>query len=606
MKKRNYIILFAGAAAALALVSCTKEKEADIPASDGIRFKIIARSAETKTVNDGLSTRWVEGDAVNVFHAVAGSSDYVNDGAFTITDVEDGVFSGTLSSGLDPTQSYDWYVLYPYSEESTSPEEASVVFPSVQSQTWDGNMAQLGGLPLAGKTTTEVGVSIPSVSMKQLAAVIQVGVTNSVMVNLPLTEVKLTAPVSITGNYTVDLTDPSNPVYTKTPEGGDWQTVTLSASSIKMEGGGGSTCYLAVKPFTAESASTLTLSVNGYEKSVELDAERAFSAGSIYDFGFNYDMRKRVVCWGDSFTSANYEEGTTYCKYLQALLGDEWIVYNGGGNGDRTDEIAARQGGLPVVTGSAFTIPADTRTIWVDGLLKTRDILGNEGFFNFRRMNSNALMNPCKLIGTNGEEVLCDITFYTTNSTKLKRLTPGEPVKIAEHTPIETYAARELRDPDLTIIYMGQNGTFGSNGEESRYAYTEEGWQNLASQHWDMINFANLTRTNPYLVLGGHTGRTWDSYGYSAFMEREFGTNYLNLRRPVLQDEESVKKWLVYSGLYSDESEIPQDEVDYALSSNSWPRPLRHAPADVHPNEYGAKVIAKVVYDKMVELGYVD
>lgn len=345
MKKRNCIILFVWAAAALSLVSCVKEKEADNPAPNaggGIPFKLIARSAETKTVNDGLSTRWVEGDAVNVFHAVAGSSDYVNDGAFTITDVEDGVFSGTLSSGLDPTQSYDWYVLYPYSEESTSPEEASVVFPSVQSQTWDGNMAQLGGLPLAGKTTTEVGVSIPSVSMKQLAAVIQVGVTNSVMVNLPLTEVKLTAPVSITGNYTVDLTDPSNPVYTRTPEGSDWQTVTLNVSSIEMEGGGGSTCYLAVKPFAAESASTLTLSVNGYEKSVELDAERAFSAGAIYDFGFQYDQKKLVACWGDSVTHDHH--GYTYTTHLAKYLGEDWDVFDGGHGGDKSVEIMFRQG----------------------------------------------------------------------------------------------------------------------------------------------------------------------------------------------------------------------------------------------------------------------
>ena len=292
MKKRNCIILFVWAAAALSLVSCVKEKEADNPAPNaggGIPFKLIARSAETKTVNDGLSTRWVEGDAVNVFHAVAGSSDYVNDGAFTITDVEDGVFSGVLTSELDPSQAYDWYVLYPYSEESTSPEEASVTFPSVQSQTWDGNMAQLGGLPLAGKATTEAGVSIPCVSMKQLSAVIQVGITNGLDTTLPVTEVKFTAPVPIAGSYTVDLTDPSNPIYRTTPEGGDWQTVTLSASSIETEAGGGSTCYLAVRPFTAESASTLTLRVSGYEKSLVLESGRTFSAGSIYDFGFHYE-----------------------------------------------------------------------------------------------------------------------------------------------------------------------------------------------------------------------------------------------------------------------------------------------------------------------------
>ena len=53
----------------------------------------------TKTANNGLSTVWVDGDKVNVFHAEAGTENYVNDGAFTFS-TEDR-FTGTIKAELE-------------------------------------------------------------------------------------------------------------------------------------------------------------------------------------------------------------------------------------------------------------------------------------------------------------------------------------------------------------------------------------------------------------------------------------------------------------------------------------------------------------------------
>ena len=622
--KKKLFLLCTWAAAALALVSCVKEKEADLPASNtdgGIPFEIIACSADTKTVNDGLSTKWAPGDAVNVFHAVAGTSDYINDGAFTVSDIESGNFTGTLASALDPSQSYDWYIYYHFNPNITSPENTSGGFSTVaafsQSQTDDNKTTHLAGLPLAGKTTTDAGVLKPVVSMKQLAAVFKVVVTNNSGTDLPVTELVFTSPVSVSGNYYVNFQDPENPVYAEKPEGVG-TSVTLNTSVVTKDGES-STYYLAIKPFELEAYDTMYLSVNGYVNNVSLDSDKSFSAGVIYPFTFNYDKKqtskkKRVVCWGDSYTSANYEEKTTYCKYLQALLGDEWEVYNGGKSGDRTYEIAARQGGFPLVTGSAFTIPADTKTITIDGVLRTHNIMGEEGYYNIRRFNG-ALSTPCKLVGTNGEEVLCNISSVSKTVdgvmkywATISRLTPGDPVEIAEHTPIQSYAARDLRDADLTIIYMGANGIFGSSEEQNRT--DDVGWQNLATQHWEMINFTE--HADSYFVLGQHNARKWDKNGFGDYMESQFGNRFVHLRKSVVENgetqeerRENIVRWLIYSGAYADESEIPQSEIDDALAGN-WPKVFWHTSTDYHPNEYAAKVMAKIVYDRMVELGYVD
>ena len=84
---KKHIIRFAAIiAAASSFIARTKEElnnenVNNAPAIDGVEF-VLNLNPGTKTANDGLSTVWVEGDKVNVFNAVAGTTDYVDDGAF--------------------------------------------------------------------------------------------------------------------------------------------------------------------------------------------------------------------------------------------------------------------------------------------------------------------------------------------------------------------------------------------------------------------------------------------------------------------------------------------------------------------------------------------
>ena len=295
--KKNVFVMSTLAVAALALFSCAKvESDFETPQeSYGIPFEIVASVPQTKTTNDGLSTEWAEGDAVNVFHAVAGSTGYVNDGKFTVTDAATGKFEGTLASALDPTESYDWYVFYPYTSQIVTPANTdggyNTVAPFTQSQTGNDSKAHLGGLPLAGKVTTSAGVSTPTVSMNQMAAVIKVVVTNNSTADLPVTQLKFTSPVNIAGSYYVNFVDPTAPVFTDKSAG---KAVTLNTSVLSTDSGN-STYYLAVKPFTAANGSTMKVKVNNYEKSVVLDAAKTFTAGNIYTLTFNYNEAASVA-----------------------------------------------------------------------------------------------------------------------------------------------------------------------------------------------------------------------------------------------------------------------------------------------------------------------
>ena len=68
-------------AAAFTLTNCAKEIDAPVqePESVGYPFEIVASTVDTKTMNDGMSTKWVANDQINVFHAVSGGTTYTND-----------------------------------------------------------------------------------------------------------------------------------------------------------------------------------------------------------------------------------------------------------------------------------------------------------------------------------------------------------------------------------------------------------------------------------------------------------------------------------------------------------------------------------------------
>ena len=84
--KKSFIYAGAILAATISLTNCTKEinsSEAALP--EGIPFEISAASADTKTSIEGFTMSWVANDAINLFHAKAGSTTYTSDAQCKIT-----------------------------------------------------------------------------------------------------------------------------------------------------------------------------------------------------------------------------------------------------------------------------------------------------------------------------------------------------------------------------------------------------------------------------------------------------------------------------------------------------------------------------------------
>lgn len=283
-------------AATFTLTNCTEELQnpQDFPSSEN-EFELIAQTVDTKTVNDGMSTKWEAKDSINVFHAEAGSETYVNDGKFIIAeaDLAEGRFTGNLSADLKADGTYDWYAFYPYISKMETPAntEAYAYIGHSKGLRQNGydNMDALKRTvcPLYGVAKAVAGDEMPGITMQHLSSVLAIEVANTVDTPLIISTSSFTAPEDVVGSYYIDFS--GEPVYVPS-DGYTYSTATVNVSGgTELAKGETATLYLAIKPFTAKSGSKLVLSVNGYEKELTLEKDVTFHAGKIKTLKFDYD-----------------------------------------------------------------------------------------------------------------------------------------------------------------------------------------------------------------------------------------------------------------------------------------------------------------------------
>lgn len=336
--KKIFIYGAAALAGIFSLTNCTKEAAIETPAA-GVPFEIYAGSAEvaTKTTIDGFSTSWAAKDSINLFHAVSGTTAYQNDGKFTVADPASGRFTGTLSAALETGENYDWYALYPYKVQVTSPANTNgysqIGSRSDKNQTQNGanSTAHLAGYnyPLYGKSSAPIaGSEAPSITMKPAFSVVEIEVKNSTANALPVSSILFTAPEAIIGAFCIDFSG-NTPTYTEFRNDYVSSTASLSVTGdATIAANASAKFYLAVKPFTAASGSTLKISVNGYEKSLKLTSDATFTAGKIKTLNFNYDKVTESGTSKAYYTKVTSTKDLTNGQYL-IVYEKKSIVFNG-------------------------------------------------------------------------------------------------------------------------------------------------------------------------------------------------------------------------------------------------------------------------------------
>ena len=324
---KKYSLLMGLMCAALSITSCSKDNTETFDKPKGYEFELYA-APQTRTEVDGLDMKWSANDAMNVFHAPTGTTNYSDNDQFTVSDIEGGVFKGLITdTEFDPNGTYDWYVLYPYKSQKTTPTLDEAYFgigsyaTSVQTQKGINNQDHICGvdIPLYGKVTNTTGS--PSLQMHHIATLFRINVTNTGSADLNVTSITLTsASENLIGTYYFDITGDA-PVLTPSGDNYVSKTAKLTITDGIVTPGTTGSFYLATRAFTAPEGEQLTLAVTANGETVEkvatLSKETTFAAGKINKLNVN--------------VAAAAEQASTWEKVtsLADITAGEYIIANG-------------------------------------------------------------------------------------------------------------------------------------------------------------------------------------------------------------------------------------------------------------------------------------
>ena len=299
----------------------------------------------------------------------------------------------------------------------------------------------------------------------------------------------------------------------------------------------------------------------------------------------NLNEVKTIACWGDSLTyGRNQGTDCSYPKVLAELTGLE--VYNMGVGGETSTTIAARQGALDIVIDQPFTIPEDRTPVEITfrasdgGVVTPRDI--NAGGWN-----------PCTIQGVEGTlsiNVNTDVWPRVLNWAKFQRTTPGEAVTVSEGAKLIPQA--QLVKGDVNIFFTGTNGGWtpaNTNANDNSPSDVSALIQLIKKQ-------IAHTQSDKFIVIGLTSGSasTWDNT--NAALSAEFGPNFLD-----------AKAYLASIQALEDAGITPTATDLQFLNEGRIPLSLNCSPEDTtHLSDVGYTLLAKQVYAKLLDLGYID
>ena len=326
---KKYSLLMGLMCAALSITSCSKDNTETFDKPKGYEFELYA-APQTRTEVDGLDMKWSADDAMNVFHAPTGTTNYSSNDQFTLAEIESGRFTGLITdTEFDPNGTYDWYAVYPYSKYMASPAESSSgsyftvgsEAGSAQQQTGIDNQAHISGesIPLYGTATGVTGS--PNLQMHHITTLFRINVTNTGSADLNVTGITLTsASENLIGTYYFDITGAA-PVLTPSDDKYVSKTATLNVTDGVVAPEATGSFYLATRAFTAPEGEQLTLKVTANGETVEkvatLSKETTFAAGKINKLNIN--------------VAAAAEQASTWEKVtsLADITAGEYIIVNG-------------------------------------------------------------------------------------------------------------------------------------------------------------------------------------------------------------------------------------------------------------------------------------
>lgn len=302
---------------------------------------------------------------------------------------------------------------------------------------------------------------------------------------------------------------------------------------------------------------------------------------------FKASSGPNIVAWGDSMTAG--ATGIPYTTYLQNMLavdGKAVLVTNHGVGGESSITIAARAGGTPftaLVTGGV--IPASGRVG-----IKLLPINGVRP--EPLRQSGNYACTFAGAKGVFGKDFVDGVYNYW-----FERTVSGPVINTNRPETIYLDIAKNC-DEDIAIIWVGQNTPAWVEGSDSNSRRNERAINDAKA-----IIRRLVTLDKRYLVItkpsGGAEMDAEDALWYNEFSDRFIPIRQYMVTPIYAEDGTTIVS--CYGLQDAGFAATPADITD--ISQRRIPPSLRNDA--VHWKAEGYEVLAKVIYKKLKELGWV-
>ncbi len=273
------------AAAALALVSCTKELTQNTTSDEGINVTIVADSPVTKTAlgSDGETPYWKDGDALSVTN---GTSTNVSFAENSIADGETALIA-TFSGKV--TEAGDYYAVYPHTGSISEGHGPRVTVPTVQHPTatsFDGAADIMVSKVFSVGVTTNT--TIENLQFARCGAIIKLvfsgkaAAQQAKLANQHPVSVSLTSTSDLVGNVLFDYENGTASISSTASK-----TVTASyTNSTHYLIDGANATYFIVVPTTLSGTLEVEATTEDYEisRTLTLPDDIVLEAGKVYTF----------------------------------------------------------------------------------------------------------------------------------------------------------------------------------------------------------------------------------------------------------------------------------------------------------------------------------
>lgn len=286
---------------------------------------------------------------------------------------------------------------------------------------------------------------------------------------------------------------------------------------------------------------------------------------------------KQIVFWGDSLTAGAGGNGISTPSVMQTLMPD-YTVVNCGVGGETVASISARQGGMPCLITTGFTLPANTSTVEISSNAnhRFRNALGT--IITPLLQGDGNSVNPCYVEGV---ECTLSWTGAAWNDPAglylIRRNVAGAARAIKPNSPLIFKGAKAFRDAGIVIIEIGQNGGYNSVDEYIKY----------------VDSILKYSRKSNFIIVGQHTGTPTSRLELETRCQLEYGLRYINMR-----------EYISGNAMY-DLGLTPTTQDLVAISNGTFPPSLWNSTTDsVHGNASFYTAKANKIYSRILELGY--